>query len=78
MAYALIFPSLAEFPTWISYSSPQFKYLGPQNYTTLGVIPIEGFREDALTVTLLIPGTICCNLVVTFLLWLLSGRRRPR
>ena len=45
---------------------------------SIGVIPIEDLREDALAAILLVPGTICRNFAVTLVLWLLSVRRRLR
>lgn len=45
---------------------------------SIGAIPIEDLREDALAAIQLVPGTICRNFVVTLALWLLSARRRLR
>lgn len=73
MAYALIFP-LSQCISQTDFQLPSTVqgFRGAELHHSTGAIPAEG--EEALAAALLVPGTICCDCVVTSVLWPLSAR----
>lgn len=61
-----------HFPDNFQLPSTAHVFRGAELHHSTGAIPAEG--QEALAAALLVPGPICCDCVVTSVLWPLSAR----